>query len=348
MRTLALLLCLGATASDGLCRCAERNLGEYYEAAHEVFIGTLIETDEHAEGQRRFVFERAGEPYKGGGEGLATLPYVSSTSSAACGVEAEPGAVYVVFAEHDPGTGVAWLTTCNGTRVLRAGDGATMGFQDVPPRFVESQLAALAGLEALGRVAAAGPDPGDPANESLVGLLDVAAFSHAPEVPLFAGPDFDETVLGSAGSYEDIEHRESGYEVDAAVIYARVEGWSKVRRADGSFAWLAPDAAGTYWPLEELLPGRLAYLTLAWNRWIWPGAGAGNPTRLTYPVGERPREQMVNLLGATRIGGALWLEVEVLASNPCEGEPEAIRVRGWVPAYGESGDPVAWYYSRGC
>jgi hypothetical protein len=227
-------------------------------------------------------------------------------------------------------------------------DGTTTGFTDVPPRFVESQLAALAGVEALARVAAATPDPADPGNETLVGLLDVAAFSHAPRVPLFAGPDFAAAGLGSVSSYEELEHRESGYEVDAAVVYARVDGWSKVRRSDGAFAWLGPDAAGTYWPLEDLLPGRLAYLTPDWNRWIWPEPGAGNPTRLTYPEGERPREQMVNLLSAERIGGAVWLEVEILASNPCEGESESVRIRGWVPAYGESGAPVAWFYSRGC
>lgn len=57
---------------------------------------------------------------------------------------------------------------------------------------------------------------------------------------------------------------------------------------------------------------------------------------------------MVNIPSATRVGGAIWLEVEVLASNPCEGQDEAVRIRGWVPAYGASGDPVAWYYSRGC
>jgi len=352
MRSSILLLCLGVwtpeATLDVACRCTERTLAEYYEAADEVFIGTLVQSEDHGEERRRFHFERIGESYKGGEEDAADLPYVSSTASASCGVYAEVGAVYVVFAEHDPGSGVAWLTTCNGTRVHRAADGSTRGFEDVPPEFVVSQLTALVGIETLRRVAAATPDPSDPANESLVGLLDVAAFSHAPDVRLFDAPGAETAASGSVSTYEELDHRESGYEEDAAVVFAVADGWYRVRRTDGAFAWLAPDAAGTYWPLEDLLPGRLAYLTLDWNRWVWPQPGAGNPTRVRYPVAERPREQMVNLLAATNIGGSLWLEVEVLASNPCEGEAETIRVRGWVPAYGEGGTPVAWYYSRGC
>lgn len=351
MRSIVLVLCLAVWTADGapkgVCRCAERSLAQYYEAADEVFVGTLVESEAHGEGLRRFHFEGIGEPYKGA-EDATALPYVSSTSSASCGVQAERGAVYVVFAEHDPQSGVAWLTTCNGTRVHRAADGSTRGFEGVPAEFVVSQLAALAGLDALRRVAAATPDPSDPTNESILGLLDVAAFTHAPEIPLFEGPSTETLVLGSASTYEELEHRESGYEVDAAVVYAVVDGWYKVRRSDGTFGWLAPDAAGTFWPLGDLLLRRLAYLTLDWNRWIWPQPGAGNPFRVSYPVGERPREQMVNILSATDVGGTLWLEVEVLDSNPCEGDPESIRARGWVPAYGEASTPVAWYYSRGC
>ena len=290
MKSLVLLLVsLAASPSLDSCRCAERTLAEYFEAADEVFAATLVGTEDFAEGQRRFRFERVGEAYKlPGAEGPAP-PYVSSTSSAACGVPVDSGAVYLVFAEHDPEAGVAWMNSCNGTRIHRASDGSTRGFPDVPPRFLVSRLEALAGLAALDRVAGSAPDPADPDNETLVGLLDVSAFTHAPEVPLFAAPDPGAPVLASVSGYEALEHRESGYEVDAAVVYALVDGWYKVRRSGGDFAWLPPDAAGTWWPLAELLPGRLAYLTLDWDRWIWPPTPAkGRRSRFGSAGGSPP------------------------------------------------------------
>ena len=68
-------------AEDRACRCAQRTLAEYYQAADEVFVGSLVETEEHGEGLQRLYFDRIGESYKEGSE-TAVLPYVSSTSSA--------------------------------------------------------------------------------------------------------------------------------------------------------------------------------------------------------------------------------------------------------------------------
>ncbi len=311
-------------------------------------MGKLTGTEVIDDERREFHFARHGEPYKPLIDTETPLRYISNRSSAACAVTMDVGATYIVFAEYDRDSGIGWLTSCNGTRVHQSTEGDAFGFSDVPPRFVVSQLTALSGLDALGRSSRQVIDAGDVDNTAIVGLLDIAALSHTDNVPLFAKPDSADKPESHIRSYDDVQHRESGYEVDAALVYAIANDWYKVKRSDGSFAWLGPDAAGTYWPLESLLPNRLNYLTDQWNRLLWPMLGAGLPSRLSYAGENRPREQPVNVLAAERIGGSLWLEVEVLKSSPCESGDSRATARGWIPAYSPQGEPVAWYYSRGC
>lgn len=345
--TLLTLLALAANPAQA-CRCAERSLAEYFAAADTVFVGSLDSAAVVADEQREFRFTLHGEPYKQGAAVAENAAYLSHTSSAACAVEVEPGATYIVFADYDEQNNVGWLTSCNGTRIHRHLDGATAGFSDVPDRFVVSQLAALGGMAVLQVIAAAEPDADDPGGEALLGLLDVSVFAHGASADIYQRPDAGSEIVDRAYSYEDLVHRESGYEVDAAVVFARMDGWYKLRLASGEFGWLAAESAGTFWPLDELLPNRLSYLTANWDRYVWPDIGAGIPTRVTYEGQSRPREQATKITGAQRIAGSLWLQVEVLAASPCSGKPEKITARGWIPAYGRRGEPVAWFYSRGC
>ena len=60
------------------------------------------------------------------------------------------------------------------------------------------------------------------------------------------------------------------------------------------------------------------------------------------------REVFAEVVGSRRLAGQLWLEVEVMSNSPCEGEEPTMLARGWLPAYDENGEHVAWYYSRGC
>lgn len=345
-----MLCCLAALPATA-CRCAEQTLAEYFSAADEVFIGTLQAIVELDSQRREFRFATRGQAYKSQ-EDVRPYPYVSTTSSAACAVTATVGADYVVFAEADESSGASWITSCNGTRLIDTENSASGVFKDVPGRFVVSQLTALAGLEALARIARAEGSASHPDNETLQGLLDIAALSHTEHVPLFAAANGDSCAIARLSSYEQLEHREVGYEQVAAEVYAYADDadqrWYKVRLTSGAYAWLSPDAAGTYWPVDELLPRRLNYLTNGWNRMLWPSLGAGLPTRLAYSTDTPPREQPVNVISTARIGGSLWLEVEVLRSSPCESGDSRALARGWIPAYSGQGELVAWYYSRGC
>lgn len=366
---LLLVSLLGVAETADACRCEQRPLADYFAAADEVFIARLASASVDTERHRQvFTFEALAPPHKpvSSQKTGPEWPYATGLSTASCAVPAEIGAVYVVFAEHDPQEEVAWLTTCNGTRIQLGAGGEPQGFVDVPPRFVPSQLNALAGLEVLREITTREPDPGDQESETLVGLLDLPPFSHGGLVFLRTRPEPDAELVASPDSMEALVHRESGYEVEAAEVYAVADGWYKLRLAEsteggdarnaaacGEFVWLSPEGAGTYWPLDELPIRRLAYLNEHWSGFVWPEAGAGLPVRSgSYDPAAERAEIPVRVLESTRLAsslaGSLWFRIEVLDSSPCEGGDPRVLLTGWTPAYGISGEPVVWFYSRGC
>lgn len=352
-RSLALLLwILGAAlaAADPAlaCRCEQRSLAQYFDTADEVFIARLATA--HLDGsQHRFEFEPEISRLKSvlG----AQRPYLSAVSSAACGVAVEPGATYLVFAQHDSQRDVARLSTCNGTRIHRTVDGEVRGFDDTPGRFVVAQLDALAALDVLRGVAEAEPNPDDPDNGRLIGLLDLPKLSSEAPASLFDGPDGSAAVVATVRSIEDLEHRENGYEVDAAVVFAIAEdGWFRLQTNQGIHGWYRATDASAWHPYDTLPIRRLTYLNRHWDGFVWPNVGAGQPRRRpTYDdVTETRAEFPVRVLESQRLGGSLWFRIELLAASPCSGGEPRVTLGGWIPAYGRSGEPAVWFYSRGC
>ena len=116
------------------------------------------------------------------------------------------------------------MTSCNGTRIHRSSQGEQIGFKDVPAKFVASQLTGLAGLEALRNIALVEAVAADVANTAIIGLLDVAALTHNTEVPVYEAPGQIDADAVMVSSYDDLQHRESGYEGDAALAYDVVAG----------------------------------------------------------------------------------------------------------------------------
>ena len=341
---------LVATAPADACRCAQRNLAEYFDAASEVATARLHSVTGMEERRLMLQFELLAPPYKTQRSLSAgdRLSYQTAASSAACGIAPEKDAVYVLFARQTGDeTTMLQIDTCSGTRVLLPTDGqAREGFKDVPARFIPQQLNALAGLSVLKSIAAAQPDASDANNETLVGLLDVAGFSHAGHALLLARPDPDAERQAEVDDYGGLATREVGYETPSAVVYARVGGWYKLRTSNGDYGWLPPEYAGTFFPYDELPVRRLAYLPLPWHGFVWPSPGAGLPVRVLPPDGQR--EQPAEILESTSIGGSLWFRVNLLEASPCEGGQGGKGTTGWIPGYREDGTPVAWYYSRGC
>ena len=344
------------------CRCAPLDLAAYWAMADEVAIARLATFDE-TEGGRVRVFRMVLEtpPWKTGrpsGAGAVaagdTVEYRTAVSTATCGVQPELGAVYAVFGRHSGDDSTLVLDTCSGTRVHRGADGLVEegAFQDVPGRFLVRRFDALGGLEALQGVPPM-PDPTDPAADVLRGLLDLEPLAHGGVVRVFERPDRSSAILATLDDLDQVVKREVGYEVTAAVVFGRLEGWSRIRLTDGRSGWIAPDEAGTWFPYANLPIRRLAYLTPIWSGYVWPGPGAGIPARVGW-VGEGEEEQPVEVLESRVIGGHVWFRISIPGGSPCDGAGEAPPVAGgWVPGYGTGPDgasiqPAIWYWSRGC
>lgn len=352
-RMFTLVLLLMAVPSAALaCRCAQLPFGEYFQQAEFVAMAKLTSaTDE--QNRRVLVFELMAAPYKGGTRAHvkgSVVRLATPLSTASCGIMPDIDAIYVVFAEPiDAESETLWVSSCNGTRVhISTQLEEAMGFIDVPARFVAGQLNAHFGLEVLGAVSANAPRADDPANETLIGLLDLKVLAHGGHASVRSTPSASAPVIREVHTYDDIESREFAYEQPGAVVYARVPGWFRVKTTDKTFGWVSDEEAGTWFPYSELPVQRLSYLTDEWSGLTWPGAGAGIPIRKVLATGDGPHEYPVEVLESIEIGGMPWFRVEVLATEPCSGDAPKPGYVGWVPAYGRNGKPNAWFYSRGC
>ncbi len=148
---------------------------------------------------------------------------------------------------------------------------------------------------------------------------------------------------------------EYGYETPAAIVLDECGRWFKVRLEEGA-AWLLASARDTYFPLEKLLDSSLTYLTGAFDGRLAssPGAAlhrvqrAGDGWRAGAPGSGSPGKD-VRVVEFRRVGGRLWIHVEVLSASACvpDVKPRVVR-RGWLPAQASSGEPTVWFASRGC
>src|SRR4029434_8125311 len=109
-------------------------------------------------------------------------------------------------------------------------------------------------------------------------------------------------------------------------------------------AWVRSSSRDSFHPLEQLLLDGLTYLTEAWGGRLPPSAGT--PGRLAR-VEARSSQPTVRVIRPQQLRGELWFDLEVITS-PCEDPNVKTLDRGWVPAHMMSGEPVIWFYSRGC
>lgn len=351
MRAAAFLLVVSllyAVPADA-CRCAQRNLAEYFAAADTVAMGRLVSVDEQ-EDSRVLQFELVGPSYKGTPvrPTRSNLRVVTSDSTASCGVQPEMAAFYVIFAYRDADEELR-IDSCSGSRVhLPSSGGEPVGFNDVPARFVAQQLNGLSGIEALRDVSLHAPRADAADNETLIGLLDLAPLAHGGNLDLYPAPDESATPLARIEDYAALENREYSYEQAGAIVYAKLPGWYKLRLADGRFAWAPVANTGTFFAYPELAINRLNYLTGNWSGFVWPEPGAGLPTRDLRVGNEGRAEYPVEVHEMALIGGMPFLRITVLQGEICSGTEARKGTSGWIPAFGRNGKPTAWFWSRGC
>jgi hypothetical protein len=149
-------------------------------------------------------------------------------------------------------------------------------------------------------------------------------------------------MTGTAAS-EPLPTNEYSYEEPGAIVLESRDGWFQIRLATGS-AWVRSCPRDRFHPLEQLLLAGLTYLTEAWDGRLAPSAAApSRPARIET----RSSQPSVRIVRSQRIRGELWFDLEVITS-PCEDPNVKALDRGWVPAHTMSGEPVIWFYSRGC
>jgi len=340
---------LAVPGGAAACRCPPPALETAFERADVVLFARVV-ARAPLDGDMRLGLAPIGEPFKGRLERGAVI--VTAPDSAGCGIATAVGGVLLVFGERD-GThpGRLRVHSCNGTRVFApAGLAAEQGFADVPARHVVAQLQLRHAAALLREASRQAPRESDPASLRLVGLVRLAG-----EQAVLRRPEAGAPVLARPRGSDGLVTREIAYEEPAAVVYARVAGWLRVRLSpasrppgDDGFGWVAEPAGGGYVAYESLLPHRLTYLAPQVLRYLWPEPGAGLPHPLPDPDPPHRREWPAVVHEARRVAGQLWLRVDVADRSPCTGRASHVVVAGWLPAYGVDGEPAAWFHSRGC
>jgi hypothetical protein len=147
---------------------------------------------------------------------------------------------------------------------------------------------------------------------------------------------------------------ESGYEIQAAIVYERTGPWVRIALQRGS-AWMKSGNPEHFHEYPKMLVDNLTYIPDGWDGRLWrtPGespAGAVSPKvkALLKAVEGRNDGVAVDVLAVRRIRGGAWIQVRVVDGH-CDGPGDPVTIdTGWVPAYRATRGPAVWFYSRGC
>lgn len=152
-----------------------------------------------------------------------------------------------------------------------------------------------------------------------------------------------------ASADEDLPTSESDYELPAAIVLDRTGSWFRIalQRGDG---WIERTDASDFLGYPDLLRDRLSYLPRGWNGQLWGTPGAPTPSPL--PAGWRARlgaEIPIEFLRTMQADGRTWMQVRLDPSKGCSAPPTTVApITGWIPIHRPSGQPSAWFFSRGC
>lgn len=151
------------------------------------------------------------------------------------------------------------------------------------------------------------------------------------------------------GAAEELPTSESDYELPAAIVLQREGPWFRIALQQGS-AWIERANSGDFLPYPNLLKDRLTYLGMGWDGRLWESPGVSDVRPV--PTAWRrylSRDVPIEFLDSRQVGDETWIHVRLDPSDRCGEELEGVSpLAGWIPAYGPSGTPSAWFYSRGC
>lgn len=136
---------------------------------------------------------------------------------------------------------------------------------------------------------------------------------------------------------------EFAYENPGAIVVGRQGEWFEIRLAEGS-AWVRIPDGNRFHPVQELLMGSLASLTGHAVLYENP-----RDSKIVWSPGPEVGELPVEVLSYQTVAGRLWVQVSLLAVEPCSREDTHLpQVTGWMPFHGSDGIPAIWFFPRGC
>jgi hypothetical protein len=157
---------------------------------------------------------------------------------------------------------------------------------------------------------------------------------------LYAAPQLSAKRIAATGL--QLRQREASYESAALAVYGQRPGWYRLRLKTGIYVWASARELGEFLPLRQLLPDRLNHLSRSWDGRLHDAPG-GRPAQI-----RDGGEVAVQYLASRRVDGRLWVEVALYKDDPCSGGDGSTAERGWVPAHDDQGEPLVWFWSRGC
>lgn len=146
------------------------------------------------------------------------------------------------------------------------------------------------------------------------------------------------------GESAELPTLEYSYEAPGAVVLQRNGAWYRIRLGEDA-AWMHATEQNRFYPLEELLAESLTYVAKPDGAGLATAPGMDRSAAADLLTAKRP----VNVLETQRVGDQLWLRVAIQSHSVCEGDGDPRTVaEGWLPAHSGNGEPIVWFYSRGC
>jgi hypothetical protein len=128
----------------------------------------------------------------------------------------------------------------------------------------------------------------------------------------------------------------------AAIVVEQRGRWFKVQVPNNA-AWVHASDSDRYFPLQQLLVKRPAYLTEAWDGTLAKAPGG----RVRRPSIDKDRMIPARFVESREVRGGLWLEIAVMSHTIYESDqPPRVVATGWVPAHDSKGRAVVWFHSR--
>jgi hypothetical protein len=182
------------------------------------------------------------------------------------------------------------------------------------------------------------------------GTIEVR-LARLPDQPQCYQPTAAVRRAGSNSQTEELPTEESGYEVQAAVVFEHRGNWFRIALQRG-FAWIERENLEGFLPYPAGLASdsHLTYLRQEWDGKLW--SVPGSATALTAPtnwLAYRDRQLPVRVLSTRTIGRDVWIQIKFETEEVCGQTLDKVTpLEGWIPAYRPDGATSVWFYSRGC